>query len=639
MAKELYIIDGHAHIYAAYYAPMGGADAWTSSSGESTKAVHIFTTALLGLIRRQNPDMLVVALDSKAKTFRHGIYSQYKANRDEEMPDDLPGQIDRIEQILEAMKIPALRLDGFEADDIIGTLVKKASADGYESFICSKDKDLLQLLDEHTSVYNIKTGKITTPETMLSEIGIRPSQIVDCLALQGDASDNVPGVPLIGEVIARRLIGEYGSLDRLYEHVDEIKGKRGENLRNFRDQAELSKELVTLDCNVPIKIDYNDLTLKKFDDAKLTEILTELDLSRLLAQLSLTQDSSSVSPDADSTEQKRNTQHAVQDTKNYQLIDTQEKFEKFYEKLKKQKLFAVDTETTSVDAMRAELVGMSFAWRPGHGYYLPVKAPLGSKHLDVEGVREKLAPILADENVKKIGQNIKYDVLVLRNAHMPIRGIHFDTMVASYCLDPERSHSMDNMAADFLDYECIALSSLIGKGKNQLTFDMIDTAAACEYSAEDADVTFRLYLYLKQRLNKEPQLKELFERVEMPLVSVLAEMEWNGVSLDTRVLRKMSDEIGETLKTVTEQIYEQAGAVFNIDSPKQLGEVLFDKLGLTPIRVGKTGRSTDAAVLEQLAGQHPVIELVLQYRTLNKLKTTYVDKLGALINPRTGRVH
>jgi DNA polymerase-1 len=268
-----------------------------------------------------------------------------------------------------------------------------------------------------------------------------------------------------------------------------------------------------------------------------------------------------------------------------------------------------------------------------------VKVPLGSKHLNVNAVRREIGPILADESARKIGQNIKYDLLVLRNAQMPVRGVYFDTMVASYCLEPARSHSMNNMAADYLNYECIPISALIGKGKNQLTFDMVDTAAAAEYAAEDADVTFRLYLYLKDRLDRQPSLKKLFEDVEMPLVPVLAAMECNGVSLDTRLLRKMSGEIAEMLKAVTEQIYEQTGEVFNLDSPKQLAEVLFDRLGLIPVSVGKAGRSTNAAVLEQLADQNPVTELVLQYRGLTKLQNTYVDKLGSLINPKTGRVH
>ncbi|MFH1717777.1 MAG: DNA polymerase I [Planctomycetota bacterium] len=636
MAKELYIIDGHAHIYAAYYAPMSGQ--LTGPSGEPTKAVYIFTMALLGLIQRRKPDMLVVALDSKAKTFRSDIYPEYKAHRPP-MPDDLPGQIGRIEQILEAMNIPMLRVDGFEADDIIGTLAKRVAADGHDCLICTKDKDVLQLLDEHISAFDIKTDTRMDVKAMVEKVGVRPDQFIDCLALQGDASDNVPGIPDVGPKTALGWMQKYGSLDNLYEHVDEIKGKRGENLRKFRDKAILSRELVTIDCNVPLEINYGDMALKEVNEARLGEVFAELGFSRLLSQLGLSKDSPAASDEAQGPEETRSTRDDTREKKDYRLIDTPEKFEEFAAKLKKQKLFAVDTETTSVRAMRAQLVGMSFSWRPYEGYYLPVKSPLGVKHLDMETVREELAPILADESVKKIGQNIKYDLLVLRNAKMPMKGIHFDTMVASYCLDPERSHSMDNMAADFLGYECIPITALIGRGRNQLTFDMVDTAAACEYAAEDADVTWRLYEYLKERLEKEPLLAKLFEEVEMPLVTVLAEMEYNGVSLDTKVLRKMSGEINETLTTVTEQIYEQAGAVFNIDSPKQLGEILFDRLGLASVRAGKSGRSTDAAVLEQLSDQHPVVDLVLQYRALSKLRSTYVDKLATLINTRTRRVH
>jgi DNA polymerase-1 len=630
MAKKLYIIDGHAHIYAAYYARTGG---MTGPSGEPTQAAYIFTMAILGLIQKRKPEMLVVALDSKAPTFRKEMYDDYKANR-KEMPEDLPGQIDRIEQILEAMNIPMLRVDGFEADDIIGTLAKRAAADGYDCLICSKDKDLLQLLDEHISMYDIKTDTLTDVKAMAEKKGVTPEQFIDCLALQGDTSDNVPGVPDVGPKTALGWIQKYGSLEDLYEHVDEIKGKRGENLRKNRDKAELSKKLVTIDCDVPVDVDYDNFELSKYNEPKLKQIFIELGFNRLLAQLGLTAESPSAAQS--SPQESETASHESRVTgQNYQLIDTPEKFEKFFAELKKQKLFAIDTETTSVDAMRAELVGISFSWQPERGFYLPVKAPLGAKHLDVGAVRQKLAPILANESVKKIGQNIKYDMLVLRNAQMPVKGVHFDTMVASYCLDPERSHSMDNMAADFLDYRCIPISSLIGKGKNQLTFDMVDTAAACEYAAEDADVTYRLYLYFKERLEKEPLIKKLFEEVEMPLVPVLATMEYNGVTLDTKVLRKMSGEISETLRDVTEQIYEQTGEVFNLDSPKQLGEVLFDKLGLVPVR----GRSTDAGVLEKLSDQHPAIELILQYRGLSKLQNTYVEKLGPLINQRTGRVH
>ncbi|MBN1804320.1 MAG: DNA polymerase I [Sedimentisphaerales bacterium] len=638
MAKSLYIIDGHAHIYAAYYAQMRPL---TGPSGEPTKAVYIFTTALIGLIQRQKPDMIAIAMDSKEKTFRSEIYPEYKAHRPP-MPDDMPAQISRIEQILKAMNIPALRVSGYEADDLIGTLAKKAAVEGIDTYICSKDKDMLQLLDEHTFMYDIKTGRITSPESMKSDMGISPHQFIDCLALQGDTSDNIPGIPGVGEFNAIKWIQKYSSLDNLYAHIDELIGKRAEGLRNNKELAYLSKELVTINCNAPVEIDFEDLALTKFNEAELANLFTELGFNRLLSQLGL---SGAEPPEKPANVKEHPLQipgepaSAKTIEHDYRLIDTQEKFDKFLTELTKQKLFALDTETTSIDAMRADLVGLSFSWQANRAYYLPVRAPLGSAHLDIQMLRLRLGPILDDGKIKKIGQNIKYDLLVLENAGLPVKGVHFDTMVASYCLDPARSHSMDNMAADFLNYECIPITTLIGKGKNQLTFDMVDTTAACEYSAEDADITYQLYIYLKERLEKEPQLNKLFEQVEMPLVPVLTAMEHNGVSLDTGLLRNMSGQITGELDKLTEQIYEHAGSIFNIDSPKQLAEVLFDRLNLTSLRTGKAGRSTDAAVLEQIIYQHPVVELILQYRTLSKLKNTYVEKLGALINPRTNRLH
>jgi len=637
MAKTLYIIDGHAHIYAAYYAPMR--QQLTSPSGEPTKATYIFTTALVGLIQRRKPDMLAVAMDSITPTFRSEIYPQYKANRPP-MPDDMPAQINRIEQILNAMNIPALRLNGFEADDVIGTLAKKAAADGYDVFICSRDKDILQLLDEHISVFDIKTGAITGVVAMLEQMQVTPTQSIDVLALQGDTSDNVPGVPDVGPKTALSWIRKYGSIENLYDHIDEIQGKRGENLRKFKDSIALSKTLVTINCNVPLEIGYDALAVKKFNEAELTQIFTELGFSRLLTQLGLSA-ASAAQPAASAVSGELGKPAAAGSTNHdYQLIDTQKKFDEFLTKLKKQKLFAIDTETTSIFAMRAELVGISFSWQEHTGFYLPVKAPLGSQHLDINIVRKRLAPILADESVKKIGQNIKYDMLVLQNAGMLIKGIHFDTMVASYCLDPARGdHSMDKMALDFLNYRCIPISALIGKGKNQITFDMVETAAACEYAAEDADITFQLYSFLKGRLEKEPLLEKLFEEVEMPLVYVLAAMEYNGVSIDTKVLQHMSSSLGKELDALTDNILEIAGLEFNINSPKQLAEVLFDHLGLTPTKRVKTGRSTDVTVLEDLRGLHDIIEPLLVYRKLFKLKSTYTDTLPRLVNPRTARVH
>jgi len=646
MGKSLYIIDGHAHIYAAFYAPMRPL---TSPAGEPTKAIYVFTSAVLGLIERVKPDMLVVALDSKTPTFRADIYPEYKAHRPP-MPDDMPAQIDRIEEILTAMNIPTLRLDGFEADDIMGTLAKNASAAGVDVYICSKDKDMLQLLDEHIFTYDMKTGQVTSRDSMLAEMKLSPKQFLDVLALQGDTADNVPGVPDVGPKTALDWIQKYNSLENLYSHADEIKGKRGESLRSSKDKAILSKELVTIDCSTPIEIDYDAFKLTEPDAQKLAEIFTELGFGRLMSRLGLKR-SESPEPKAETKKQKPTLAHLRVagdeglDTiktlpKDYHLIDTRTKFNKLCAELRKQTIFAVDTETTALNPVRADLVGLSFSWQRHQGYYIPVRAPLGQKRLDMDTVRQRIAPILANEKVRKIGQNIKYDIIVLANAGMPLEGVYFDTMVASYCLAADRrSHSLDSMAKDFLNYQPVPLSSLIGKGKNQLTFDMVDTATAAEYAAEDADVTFLLYEYLCKQLENEPGIERLFNELEMPLVSVLAQMELAGVSLDVRLLKDMSGTITETLEGLTDRIHDLAGTVFNIDSPKQLAEILFDRLGMTSIRSGKTMRSTDADVLEQLRGDHEIIDLILQYRQLVKLKNTYVDKLGQLINPRTDRVH
>ncbi len=638
--QTLYIIDGHAHIYAAFYVKTPKRK-WTSPSGEPTKATYIFTTAVLGLLKNHKPDMLVVAMDSKAPTFRAEVYPEYKAHRPP-MPDDMPVQIERIEQILSAMNIPMMRVDGFEADDLIGTLAKKAAKKGIDVYICSKDKDILQLLDEHVFAFDLKTGTKTDPDSMKENMQITPGQFVDVLALQGDSTDNVPGVADVGPKTAIEWIQKYGSLDNLFAHADEITGKRGDNLRKSKDIAYLSRQLVTIDCDAPVDIDYDCLAVKPFDEARLSKLFEELGFARLMGQLGLAagRQPNDEKPETDIQENIADKGRSAATVRHdYQLIDTPEKFNVFIAGLEKQKVFAVDTETTGFSPMRAGLVGISFCWQTRKAFYLAIKAPMGAKHLSIAKVKDRLADVLADEKIKKIGQNIKYDMLVLKNAGLPLNGVYFDTMVASYCLDPQRSHSLDNMAFDFLNYETIPISALIGKGRNQLSFDMVDTSAACEYSAEDADITWQLYQYLDKELAGQPEIKQLFYEVEMPLVSVLAQMEYNGVSLDTEILADMSQDITDLLARLVDDIYQTAGTSFNIDSPKQIAEVLFDRLGLKPIRSGKSGPSTDASVLEMLAEQHPLVKLILEYRTLSKLKNTYVDKLGTLINRRSGRVH
>ena len=646
MSKKLYIIDGHAHIYSAYYAPMRPL---TGPTGEPTKAAFVFTNTLLGLLDRAKPDMLVVTMDSAAPSFRVDMYPDYKAHRPP-MPEDLPAQIGRIEEILAAMNIPMLRVDGWEADDLIGTLCKQATEKGIDSFICSKDKDMLQLLGEHVVAYDVKKDEVTTPESLLADKGLNPEQIIDMMALQGDAADNIPGVPDVGPKTATDWIKKYGSLDNLYAHADEIKGKRGENLRKFKEQAYLSKELVIINCSAPVELDEKTFAVCAPDKDKLAGIYKELGFTKLLSSLGVQVEEKDVKakqaeaiPGGLFAEAGDQTPSETGAKGNYELVDTLEKLQKFVKQLDKQKRFAFDTETTSINAMRADLVGISFCWAAGKAYYLPVRVPMGQNRLDIAKVRELIGPILADAKRYKIAQNLKYDYLVLENAQLPValeQGKVFDTMVASYCLHADRSsHGMDAMSRDYLGIEPIPISSLIGKGKNQLTFDMVDTAAACEYAAEDADVTFRLYEYLSKRLDAMGDVKQLFETLEMPLVEVLARMEAHGVSLDTALLRKMSNTMSETVDKLTDQIYALAGEPFNIDSPKQLGEILFDRLDLTSLKKGKTQRSTDAGVLEQLKNDHDIIPLLLEYRQLVKLKNTYTDKLGQLINPRTDRVH
>ncbi|HPS55750.1 MAG TPA: DNA polymerase I, partial [Sedimentisphaerales bacterium] len=477
---------------------------------------------------------------------------------------------------------------------------------------------------------------------MKNDIGIGPEQFIDCLALQGDKADNVPGIADVGPKTAIAWIQKYGSIDNLYAHADEITGKRGEALRGSKEIALLSKKLVTINCQSPIDIDYDLYKLHEPDKDKLAGIFTELGFSRLAKQLEIpfikaveTTQSDFFTPlPIETLETIKTVEH------DYQLVDTTDKFDAFINELGKQKLFAVDTETTSINPMRASLVGISVSWQKHKAFYLPIKAPMGQKYLDMKLVVSKLGPILENPDVKKIGQNIKYDLLVLENAGFTVKGELFDTMVASYCLsDIRRSNSMDIMAEDYLHYKPVPISDLIGKGKNQLTFDLVDSKTACEYSAEDADVTYQLYEFLLERLQGCAKTMELFEKTEMPLLRVLTKMERNGVSINVKLLKHMSQDLAQMIENTSEEIYKQAQQVFNIASPKQLAEVLFDKLGLNSTNKGKTARSTDADVLEEISDQHPIVPLILEHRQLSKLQNTYVEKLGSLINPATNRLH
>lgn len=644
MNKTLYIIDGHAQIYAAYYAPLSGGGL-SAPDGEPTKATLIFTTMLLKLLKERRPDLLVVAMDAPGPTFRHEQYKEYKANRPP-IPEDLPTQIQRIDQILEAMRIPVFRSPGYEADDLIGTLANRAVQEGYQVVICSKDKDLEQLLGPMVKMYDPRSDQEVTVESLLNDKGITPEQVIDTLALVGDASDNIPGVPDVGPKTALQWIQQYGSLDNLLAHAADVKGKRGDNLRANADLARLSRQLATINCQVPMQFAWEDMAVKVADRAALEKLFLQLDFRRLLGQLNVIAPATAGAEVTGPTESPVSVPASLFDmappvssSATYHLVDTLPAFEGFLEQLRQQRAFAVDTETTSSNPVAAVLVGLSFSWEPGVGYYLPVKAPLGQQSLLKEGVIKALGPILADPNVKKTGQNIKYDLIVLRRAGFEVAGVDFDTMVASYILDSSRMrHNLDSLALDYLGHETIKLESLLGKGKNMLTFDMVDTRLAADYSGEDSEVTWRLRQCFEQRL-VDPELRRLFETVEMPLVEVLAAMELHGVAIDVPCLRKMGNELGKRLGELSDEIQKQAGCSFNVDSPKQLSDVLFNKLGLPSVKKTQTGDSTDQEVLESLRWQHPVAELMLEYRQLSKLQNTYVEKLPTMIHPQTDRIH
>ncbi|MBN1763993.1 MAG: DNA polymerase I, partial [Sedimentisphaerales bacterium] len=576
----------------------------------------------------------VVAMDAPGPTFRHEMFADYKANRPP-MPEELPPQIQRIEEIMAAMRIPVLRVSGYEADDIIGTLTQQASQKGLQVYICSKDKDLEQLINDKVAMYDPKKDIVTDVAALKENKGIQPEQVVDVLALQGDSIDNIPGVADVGPKTALQWISKYGSLDNLIENADEIKGKRGENLRASLEQLHLSRLLATLNCAVPLNIDLADFTVKQFNAPALQQIFQKLNFRKLLESIS---NQAGVQPTGE-TAGPTLTLPGPNGPADYILVDSDKAFDGFLKKLAQQNIFAIDTETTGLNPVAAKLVGMSFSWNAGQGFYLPVKAPLGRQHLDAKKTLKQLKPILENPHIKKIGQNIKYDMIILRRAGVQLKGVEFDTMVASYVLDSSRtSHKLDNLAMDHLGHETIKLEELIGKGKNQLTFDLVDTQQACDYAAEDADITWRLGRYFDTQLT-DPDLKKLFTEVEMPLVEVLAEMEFQGVALDSAWLRKLSTRFSKRLDELTEKIHEQAKSDFNIDSPKQLAEILFERIGLKPVKKTKTGFSTDQEVLETLKWLHPVPALVLEYRQLSKLKNTYVDKLPSMICADTGRVH
>jgi len=616
-ASRLFLIDGSSYIYRAYYAIRH----LSNSSGVATNAVYGFTQMLLKVLRDHQPDAVAVVFDSKGPSFRKEIYPEYKANR-VAMPEDLVPQIPLIKQVVKGFNLPALELPGYEADDIIATLARRAERAGLDVTVVTGDKDLMQIVSEHVRLLDTMKDQVYGVEEVTERFG-GPDKVVEVQALAGDSSDNVPGVPGIGEKTARQLIAEYGSLENLLANAENIRQpKRRENLVNFADQARLSRRLVQLVDDLDLDIDPATLSLPEPDREALDALFAECEFHNLRKEL---------------TSEVGRTQERGE----YRAVLDKDVFEDMVRQLRQAGRFCFDTETTGLDPLRAELVGFSFAVEPGRAWYLPLGHHyLGAPdQLDRSEVLSSLAPLFADPAIGKIAQNAKFDELVLRHAGLELEGLVFDPMLASYLARPaSRSHGMDAMAAELLGYRPIPFEEVCGKGKKAISFAEVEVERAVEYAAEDADITLRLVDVLEPMLEETGQ-KSLFTDVELPLERLLARMEWTGVRVDSEFLAGLSEEFGARLRQLEDEIFALAGTSFNVASPKQLGEVLFERLKLPRGKKTKTGWSTDVEVLGKLAEEHEIARLLLDHRSLSKLKGTYTDALPKLVHPDTGRIH
>lgn len=644
MAKreKLVVIDGHALIHRAYHAipPL------TTKKGEVVNAVYGFSMILLNVLRDLKPKYIAVAFDLPGKTKRHEAYEQYKAHR-KVAPEDLKDQIKRVREVIDAFSIPLYSKEGYEADDVIGTIAKKVP-DDIESIIVTGDLDELQLVNEKTKVYTMRRGFTDTviydEAAVKDKYSLTPAQFVDYKALRGDPSDNIPGVAGIGEKIASDLIKKYGSLENIYQNLGEIKPAVAEKLRADKENALLSKKLSQLELNLPIKLDLAKCIVHDFDKAKVFSLFQELGFKSLLSRLPQKEAQASIFEEPEKIT-KDGTRKHIHHAK-YHLVTNEEELDSLCSKLQAQSQFAFDTETDSLNEIDANLVGMSFSFAKGEAYYIPVGHKEG-KQLYKERVLRSLRPVLENKKIGKIGHNIKYDYIILKKYGITISPINFDTMIAAYLINPvARALKLDELAFAELGLEMVKISELIGSGKDEITFDGVEIEKAKVYACEDADVTWRLFEHLARDLKKSDML-ELMADIEAPLIPVLGEMELAGISLDSKKLVKISTDFAKRIKTLETDIYKKAGTKFNIASPIQLGEVLFTKLKLDEkiedkreLKKLKSGSySTSASELEKLRGIHPIIDMISKFRELSKLKNTYVDVLPTLVNKNTSRVH
>ncbi len=625
--KQLVLVDGSSYLYRAFHAMPN----LTNSSGAATGAVYGMTNMLRRLLSDYTTPYIAVIFDAKGKTFRSDLYADYKANRPP-MPDELRTQIDAVHEVVEAMGFPKLVVSGVEADDVIGTLATRATEQGFDTVVSTGDKDMAQLVDDHVQLVDTMKDVIYDADGVQSKFGVPPESIVEYLTLMGDTSDNIPGVPKVGPKTAAKWIQQYGSLDAIVANAAEIGGKVGESLRASLDQLPLSKRLVTIKRDVKLEASPVTLMMREPDEARLRELYARLEFRTWLAELGGL-DSAQGSGAGDATETPVE----------YDTVTDAGALEGWIKRLKKAKCFAFDTETTALDPLSAELVGVSFADAVGCAAYVPVAHGYDGAppQLERAAVLAALKPLLEDPTLAKIGQNLKYDAAVLANYDIVLQGIRYDTMLESYVLDSTASrHDMDSLAIKYLGYKTIKFEEVAGKGKAQVTFDQVALDVASRYAAEDADVTLRLHQTLWPKLEDEPTLQRLFDTIEMPLVPVLGRIERNGVKVNADMLGRQSAELAERAAELEADAHTAAGCEFNIASPKQIQEILYDKLGLPVLRKTPTGQpSTAENVLQELAVDFDLPRLILEHRGLAKLKSTYTDKLPELINPRTGRIH
>jgi len=686
--KKLFLLDAYALIYRAYYAFIKNPR--MNSKGQNTSAIFGFVNTLEDLIKRENPTHIAVGFDPSGPTFRHEAYEKYKAQR-EETPEVIRKSIPYIKNIIKAYNIPILEVAGFEADDVIGTIAWKAEKAGFTVYMMTPDKDYGQLVTDKVFMYKPKFGsndcEILGPDEIKRKYSLTDTkQMIDYLGLMGDSSDNIPGCPGVGEVTAKKLIAEFGSIKNLLENADQIKGKLKEKIIENKEQIIFSQFLATIRTDVPIDFEESQLVREAVNENELREIFDELEFRNMLNRILSSPSAITTEPkkeqlkktikkqteghgqislwDMDDSEIENKKPENVQQNRDenelfatdgqtenfhsiltslktlphsYYLLDTESKIEDFISKISMQDFFCLDTETTGLDALTAELVGMSFSWTKNEAYYIPFSA---DQKICTENIK-KFRKILENPSVEKIGQNLKYDIVVLKKYGINVCGPIFDTMIAHYLLQPELRHNMDYLAEIYLNYQTIHIEELIGpKGKNQKSMRDISPDVVCPYAAEDADITLQLKKILEPEIKKN-NLDFLCYEVEMPLVLVLAEMENTGISINQESLKEASIELTTKLKSLEEEIQTIAGFTFNVNSPKQIGEVLFDKMEIGgKAKKTKTGQySTSEDVLESLKTKHPIVEKILEQRGLKKLLSTYIDALPLLINPRTGKIH